>query len=77
LETLFFHLVRDWQFIQRDELWTALVTYQFLFSYSVILATALSISQLRKRAGIGRSVTVIDESWAGQSSWDMLIVFAA
>ena len=45
----FFHLTRDWQFFQTDGLWKALVTYQVLFFYSVILATALSISQLRKR----------------------------
>ena len=45
----FYHLVRDWNFIQRDGLWKALVNYQVLFFYNVIMATALSVSQLRKR----------------------------
>jgi len=46
----FFHLTRDWDFIQKYGLWRALVTYQVLFFYSAVLAAALSISQLRKRA---------------------------
>ncbi len=45
----FFHLTRDWHFFQTDGPWKALVNYQVLFFYNVILATALSISQLRKR----------------------------
>jgi hypothetical protein len=45
----FYHITRDWYFIQRDGLWKALVTYQVLFFYSVVLSTALSVSQLRKR----------------------------
>ena len=45
----FYHITRDWYFIQRDGLWKALVTYQVLFFYSVALSTALSVSQLRKR----------------------------
>jgi hypothetical protein len=45
----FYHFTRDWHFIQNDGPWKALVYYQVLFFYSVILATALSISQLRKR----------------------------
>ena len=45
----FYHLTRDWQFLQRDGLWKALVGYQVLFFYNVVLATALSISQLRAR----------------------------
>jgi hypothetical protein len=45
----FYHLTRDWKFIQHDGLWKALASYQVLFFYSLILATALSISQLRKR----------------------------
>ena len=45
----FFHLTRDWGFIQKDGPWQALVSYQVLLFYSVVLAAALSISQLRKR----------------------------
>ncbi len=45
----FYHLVRDWTFIQQAGLWKALVNYQVLFCYNVILSIALSISQLRKR----------------------------
>jgi hypothetical protein len=45
----FFHLTRDWHFIQEAGPWKALVNYQVLFFYNVILATAVSISQLRKR----------------------------
>ena len=45
----FFHFTRDWRFVQTDGLWKALVQYQVLLFYSVILAAALSISQLRKR----------------------------
>jgi hypothetical protein len=45
----FFHLTRDWHFIQEAGPWKALVNYQVLFFYNVVLATAVSISQLRKR----------------------------
>ena len=45
----FFHLTRDWKFIQEAGPWKALVDYQVLFFYNVVLATAVSISQLRKR----------------------------
>jgi hypothetical protein len=45
----FFHLTRDWHFIQEAGPWKALVNYQVLFFYNVVLAIALSISQLRKR----------------------------
>jgi len=45
----FFHFTRDWQIIRDDGLWKALANYQALLFYCVILATALSISQLRKR----------------------------
>ena len=44
----FYHLTRDWQFIQREGLWKALAGYQVLFFYNVVLATAVSVSQLRK-----------------------------
>lgn len=46
----FFHLTRDWNFIQQQGLWKALVSYQVLFFYSVVLAVGLSISQLRRRS---------------------------
>lgn len=45
----YFHLVRDWQFIQRDGLWKGLAGYQVLLFYNVIMATAIAVSQLRKR----------------------------
>ena len=45
----FYHLTRDWHFIQNDGLWRAIVNYQVLFFYNVAMAAALSISQLRKR----------------------------
>jgi hypothetical protein len=45
----FFHLTRDWQFIQRDGLWHAIMGYQASFVYNAALATGLSVSQLRKR----------------------------
>jgi len=45
----FYHLARDWQFIQRDGLWKALVGYQVLFFYNVLMAAAIGVSQLRKR----------------------------
>lgn len=45
----FYHLVRDWQFFQKDGFWKGLASYQVLFFYNVIMATGLSISQLRKR----------------------------
>jgi hypothetical protein len=45
----FFHLVRDWHFFQETGLWKGLVNYQVLFFYNVVLATAVSVSQLRKR----------------------------
>jgi hypothetical protein len=45
----FYHLTRDWGFIRNDGPWKALANYQVLFFYNVILATALSVSQLRKR----------------------------
>jgi hypothetical protein len=44
----FFHITRDWTFIHDYGLRRALVSYQVLFFYSVVLATALTISQLRK-----------------------------
>ena len=52
----FYHLTRDWQFIQRDGLWKALAGYQVLFFYNVILATAVSVSQLRKRGPKSSSI---------------------
>jgi hypothetical protein len=45
----FYHLARDWQFFQKDGFWKGLASYQVLFFYNVIMATGLSISQLRKR----------------------------
>jgi hypothetical protein len=45
----FFHFTRDWQFIQSDGLWKSMVSYEPSIVYNVVLATGLSISQLRKR----------------------------
>jgi len=52
----FFHLARDWQFIQRDGLWKSLIGYQVLFFQNVILATAVGLSQLRKRGPKASSI---------------------
>ncbi len=46
----FYHLTRDWHFIQHDGPWKAIVNYQVLMFYNAALATALCVSQLRKRA---------------------------
>jgi len=45
----FFHFTRDWQIIRDDGLWKAIVNYEPLLFYCAVLATALSVSQLRKR----------------------------
>jgi hypothetical protein len=45
----FFHLTRDWHFIRDAGPLKALVNYQVLFFYNVILSIALSVSQLKKR----------------------------
>ena len=45
----FYHLTRDWHFFRDRGLWGGLASYQVEFVYIVILATGLSISQLRKR----------------------------
>lgn len=45
----FFHLLRDWNFIQERGVWGALKSYQVLFFYNVIMSAGLSISQLRRR----------------------------
>jgi hypothetical protein len=45
----FYHFTRDWHFIQSDGLLKSIVTYDVSIVYNVVLATGLSISQLRKR----------------------------
>ena len=45
----FFHFTRDWAIIRDYGLKAALVNFQVFFFYCFILASALSISQLRKR----------------------------
>ena len=45
----FYHLTRDWEIIRDQGLWQAIASYQVLFFYNAFLATALSVSQLRKR----------------------------
>jgi hypothetical protein len=44
-----FHFTRDWQIIRDVGLLRAFVNYQASLFYCFILATAVSISQLRKR----------------------------
>jgi hypothetical protein len=44
----FYHFTRDWQLIRNVGLWKALTNYQVFFFYCAILATMLSISQIRK-----------------------------
>ena len=45
----FFHFTMDWKIIRDAGLWRALSSFQAFFFYCILLATALSISQLRKR----------------------------
>lgn len=45
----FYHVTRDWHFLRERGLWQGLASYQIEIVYMVVLATALSISQLRKR----------------------------
>jgi hypothetical protein len=45
----FYHFTRDWQIIRDLGFWKALENYQALLLYNTVLATGLSISQLRKR----------------------------
>jgi hypothetical protein len=45
----FFHFTRDWQIIRDAGLRGAMANFQALLFYMLALATALSISQLRKR----------------------------
>jgi hypothetical protein len=45
----FFHFTRDWQIIQQNGPWKAIVEFQPYLVYTVLLAAGLSISQLRKR----------------------------
>jgi hypothetical protein len=46
----FFHFTRDWQIIRDDGLWKAIANYEAMLLYCAVLAAALSVSQLRKRA---------------------------
>jgi hypothetical protein len=50
----FYHFTRDWQNIRDEGIWNALADYQVFFFYCAALATAVSVSQLRKR---GRAPT--------------------
>jgi hypothetical protein len=45
----FYHFARDWQIIRDNGLWTAINSYQTFLFYCLVLATALSLSQMRKR----------------------------
>ncbi len=45
----FYHFTRDWRAIQDVGLWKALTDYQAFFFYCAVLATMVSISQIRKR----------------------------
>jgi len=45
----FYHFTRDWQIIRDSGLLKAIANYEPLLLYNTILATGLSISQLRKR----------------------------
>jgi hypothetical protein len=49
LGNAFFHFIEDWTIIRDKGLWSAMIGFQAFFFYCIILATALSISQLRKR----------------------------
>ncbi len=46
----FYHITRDWHFFRDLGLWKAIASYQVEFVYMIVLAAALSISQLKKRA---------------------------
>jgi hypothetical protein len=45
----FFHITRDWHFLRERGLWRGMLSYQEGFFCCLILAIALSVSQLRKR----------------------------
>jgi hypothetical protein len=45
----FYHFTRDWQIIRDDGLWTAIRNYQTFLFYCIVLAAALSLSQMRRR----------------------------
>jgi hypothetical protein len=45
----FYHFARDWTVIRDQGLFRALASFQVYLFYSIVLATALSISQLRRR----------------------------
>jgi len=44
-----YHLLRDWQFVRDNGLWSDISSYQVLFFYNAFLAAGLCVSQLRKR----------------------------
>jgi hypothetical protein len=46
---VFFHFIRNLLYIHDFGLWTALKTFQVFFFYTVVLATAITVSRLRKR----------------------------
>jgi hypothetical protein len=45
----YFHFVRDLDFVQNLGVWRALVSYQVYLFYCIVLAAAISISQIRHR----------------------------
>lgn len=45
----FFHFTRDWEIIRDRGMWKAFTNYEAELIYCFVLATALSISELRKR----------------------------
>jgi hypothetical protein len=45
----FYHITRDWQFFRDLGFWKGIASYQVEFVYMIVLAIALSISQLKKR----------------------------
>jgi len=49
LGNAFFHFIEDWTIIRDHGLWRAMIGFQAFFFYCIILAAALSISQLRNR----------------------------
>lgn len=46
---VFFHFIRELLYIHDFGLWNAIKTFQVFFFYCVVLATAITISRLRKR----------------------------
>jgi hypothetical protein len=49
LGNMIFHFTRDLMFVRTQGLWNALISFQVYAFYCLVLATAISISQLRHR----------------------------